>query len=130
MEEASVESAQRLHVQEPSHGTQASLANVSLPLASCAERELRAALVQQTRSPVGMYAEPTRADLAALHGAITAICAEAHRLDLRAEQLLVAIKQAWSQLAPMRARHLGERDGEVLRGLVTSSIEEFFAVRP
>jgi hypothetical protein len=40
--------------------------------------------------------------------------------------LIVGIKQAWSQLAPVRARHLGDRDGEVLREVVSSSIEVFF----
>jgi hypothetical protein len=31
-----------------------------------------------------------------------------------------------SQLAPVRARHLGDQDGDVLREVVSSSIEVFF----
>jgi hypothetical protein len=57
------------------------------------------------------------------------VCAEAHRLDLRAEEMLIALKQAWAQLARTRARHLGDRDGDVLRSVVTTSIEIFFESR-
>lgn len=78
---------------------------------------------------MGMYVHPTSAENAAFDSAVNEICIEAVRLDLRAEELLIALKQAWSQLAHVRARHLGERDGEVLRGLVSNAIEVFFAAR-
>jgi hypothetical protein len=99
---------------------------VNEPLLLVAERELKIALLQQERRGAGLYARPTRAEQTALDQAVRAVCAEAHRLDLRAEELLIAVKQAWSLLAPTRARHLGDRDGEVLRQFVTSSIEVFF----
>ena len=57
------------------------------------------------------------------------LCEEAHILDLRAEELLIALKQAWSHLAPMRRRHLGERDADALRAVVKTSIEVFFEQR-
>lgn len=96
-------------------------------LLKLAERELKSALVEQERPIAGMYVQRTRSGDAAFERAVSAVCAEAHRLDLRAEELLVALKQAWSQLATTRARHLGDRDGDVLREVVTSSIKQFFA---
>ena len=51
------------------------------------------------------------------------------RCYLRAEELVIGIKQAWAQLAPVRARHLGDRDGDVLREVVSRSIELFFEAR-
>jgi hypothetical protein len=94
-----------------------------------AERELERALLEQSRPATGMYAHPSIADHAAVQRAVHRICFEAHRLDLRAEELIIGIKQAWSQLAHVRARHLGDRDGDVLREVVSSSIEVFFDTR-
>ena len=94
-----------------------------------AQQELERALLEQSRPAIGMYAHPSAAEHAAVQRAIHKICFEAHRLDLKAEELLVGIKQAWSQLANVRARHLGERDGDVLRQVVSSSIEVFFEAR-
>ena len=98
-------------------------------LASQAEHVLGRALTEQARAPLGMYLHPSSAENAAFERAVREICGEAHRLDLRAEELLVAIKKAWANLATMRARHLGDRDGDVLREVVTNSIEVFFAAR-
>ena len=94
-----------------------------------AERELMGALAQQARPSLDMYVHPSRAEVAAFERAVHAICGEALRLDLRAEELLVGIKQAWSQLATVRRSRLGERDGDVLRQLVSSSIEVYFGSR-
>jgi hypothetical protein len=98
-------------------------------MVAIAQRELERALLEQTRPPIGMYAHPSAAEHAAVQRAIHKICGEAHRLDLKAEELLIGIKQAWSQLANVRARHLGERDRDVLHGVVSSSIEVFFEAR-
>src|SRR5215211_6368716 len=98
-------------------------------LVAIAQQELEGALLEQTRPPIGMYALPSAAEHAAVQRAVHKICFEAHRLDLKAEELLICLKQAWSQLANVRARHLGERDGDVLRAIVSSSIEVFFEAR-
>lgn len=98
-------------------------------LVALAERALERAVTEQVRPPMGMYVHPSSVEDAAFGRAVHEICREAHRLDLRAEELLVAIKNAWAHLAPVRARHLGDRDGDVLREVVSSSIEVFFAVR-
>jgi hypothetical protein len=94
-----------------------------------AERELSHALIAQERPAFGMYAQPSSAADAAFTDAVHVLCDEAHRLDLRAEELLIALKQAWAHLATTRARHLGDRDGDVLREVVTTSIEVFFDAR-
>ena len=94
-----------------------------------AERELDRALIEQTRPMMGMYVHPSSAENAAIQRAVRVICTESHRLGLRAEELIIGIKQAWVQLAPVRARHLGDRDGDVLREVVSNSIEVFFEVR-
>ena len=91
-----------------------------------AARELQRALLEQSRPMMVMYARPSGADDAAVQRAVLTICAEAHRVDLRVEELIIGIKQAWSQLAPVRARHLGDRDADVLREVVSSTIEVFF----
>jgi hypothetical protein len=94
-----------------------------------AERELDRALIEHTRPMMGMYVHPSSAENAAVQRAIRVICTESHRLGLRAEELIIGIKQAWLQLAPVRARHLGDRDGDVLREVVSNSIEVFFEAR-
>jgi len=102
---------------------------VNQTLALIAERELLGALTEQSRPSLDMYVHPSRAEAAAFERAVHAICFEAHRLEVRAEELLIGIKQAWSRLAPARKSHLGERDGDVLREVVSSSIEVFFESR-
>jgi len=98
-------------------------------LVHVAERELGGAVVAQVRPPMGMYVSSSSAERAVMHRAVRAICSEAHRLDVRAEEMLVDIKQAWAQLAPLRAPHLGDRDGDVLREVVSTAIEVFFEAR-
>jgi hypothetical protein len=95
-------------------------------IVAVATRELERALLEQSRPLMGMYVHPSSAEDAAIERGVRVICGEAHRLQLRAEELIIGIKQAWSQLAPVRARHLGDRDGDVLREVVSSSVEVFF----
>lgn len=98
-------------------------------LVEVAERELRAALAEQASPARGMFTHPSPTELAAFQRAVHAICREAHQLDLQAEALVIAIKKAWAQLAAVRASRLAERDGDVLRDVVSSSIELFFESR-
>ena len=117
--------------QQPTSGVPRNAARVALnqSLVGVAERALERALSEQVRPPMGMYVHPSSSENAAFERAVHEICGEARRLDLRAEELLVGIKRAWAHLAPVRARHLGDRDGDVLREVVSSSIEVFFAAR-
>lgn len=109
-------------------GPSAVVANEAL--LSVAERELNAALKLHDRPMAGMYAQPSREGDAALDLAVRALCDEAHRVGLRAEEMLIVLKQAWTHLSATRAAHLGDRDGDVLRHVVTSSIEVYFGKRP
>jgi len=114
---------QHLAQSESGNGSRAALHE---SLVGVAERELGRAVSEQERPPIGMYVARSSVSDAAFQRAVREICGEAHRLELRAEEVLVGIKQAWSQLAPVRARHLGDSDNDVLREVVSSSIEVFF----
>lgn len=98
-------------------------------LVQTAERELLDALVKQSSPVFGMYFHPSPEDRAAFTRAVDAICREAHRLDLRAEELVIAIKKAWSHLAAIRTTRLADRDSDVLHEVVSTSIEVFFQSR-
>lgn len=111
------------------HAASSSRAALNQKLIDIAGRELGRAVRAQVRPSMGMYVHRSTAEHAAMHRAVRTICDEAHRLDLRAEELLVDIKQAWTQLAALRALHLGDRDGDALRGVVSSAIEVFFEAR-
>lgn len=102
---------------------------VNHTLVRVAERELERALAEQIRPPLGMYAHRSGLEEAALQRAVREICRTARQLDLPAEVLLVGIKEAWSHLAPERARHLGDGDADVLRDVVSDSIKVFFESR-
>ena len=109
----------RSQAQAEQHAARARLVHAS-------EDALRGALIEQERPLDGMYLHASREVDAAFDRAIREVCDEAHRLDLRAEDMLVALKQAWSRLALLRARQLGDHDGDVLRDVVSTSIEVFF----
>ena len=98
-------------------------------LSEAAERALTRALHSQARPPLGMFFVRSDTETRALDRAVDEICADAHRLELRAEELLIGIKEAWSQLAELRARHLGDRDGDVLREVVSHAIAVFYEER-
>jgi hypothetical protein len=106
-----------------------SRASAQRSLAQVAERELHVAISEQAPPAFGVYRRPSPAESVALDRAVHALCLEAHRLDMRAEELVIAIKQAWHQLAAVRASRLGEREGDVLRHVVSSAIEVFFESR-
>lgn len=98
-------------------------------MVAIAERELERALLERSPPATRMYAHPSAAEEAAMRRAVHAICVEAHRLGLRAEELVIGIKQAWPGLAHVRARCLGDADRDVLREVVSSSIKVFFGTR-
>jgi hypothetical protein len=66
-------------------------ANQSLVMV--AERELLAALAEQAPSGLGMFARPSPEELVAFEHAVHAICFEARRLELRAEELVIAMQE-------------------------------------
>ena len=102
---------------------------VSGAFASIAEDALATAIAVQSRSSLDMFVVRSAAESDAIERAAREICIEAHRLDLRPEELLIETKRAWSRLAGVRADHLGDRDGEVLREVVSACIEVYFGER-
>ena len=94
-----------------------------------AVRELLGALLDQPLPAFGIMVRPHPVAAAALDHAVRAICREAHRLDLPAEQLVIGVKTAWARLAAERRERLSEQDGDVLRSIVSSSIDVFFDAR-
>jgi hypothetical protein len=109
------------------HARERAPANRSLMLV--AERELHGALMEQVPPVLGAFTLPSPMERVAVERAVRVICAEAHSLGLRAEELVIAIKKAWSLLAEVRMNQLADRDADVLREIVSSAIELFFASR-
>jgi len=99
------------------------------PIATIAEQVLAAAIAVQSRPSLDMFVARSAAESEAIERAARELCMEAHRLGLRPEQLLIETKRAWSRLAPVRASHLGDRDGDVLREVVSTCIEVYFGER-
>ena len=95
------------------------------PLRLVAEQALERALLEQSRLSLGMYRHVSSAEEAAVERAVRTIAGEARRLEIRAEEMIIGIKEAWARLASMRARQLGDRDADVLREVVSRSIEVF-----
>jgi hypothetical protein len=95
------------------------------PLLPIAERELERALLEQLRPSLGMYVHTSSAEHAAVERAVHVICGEARRFGLRAEEMIIGVKQSWARLAHVRARQLGDRDADVLCEVVSRSIEVF-----
>jgi len=62
----------------------------------------------------------------ALRRAIRAMCDEAHRNGLRAEQLLVILKDAWSSLPEVARLSPGGTRERLLDRIVTMCVEEFY----
>ncbi len=63
---------------------------------------------------------------AGLHESMVRLCSLAHKRGVRAEQLLVMIKDAWSAL-PEAKRALKDHSDEVLSRVITLCIDEFYA---
>jgi hypothetical protein len=98
-------------------------------LTAIAEHALAAAIAAQSRPSLGMFVARSAAESEAIERAAREICTEAHRLNLPPEQLLIETKRAWGRLASVRTDHLGDRDGDVLREVVSACIEIYFGER-
>lgn len=65
-----------------------------------------------------------------LREAVGALCAEAHRHGARAEDVLIAVKQAWAALPELTTRPGDHHRTDLLRRFITACIEEFYAGHP
>lgn len=62
-----------------------------------------------------------------LRDSMRRVCILAHARDLRPEQLLILVKQAWFEL-PEPQRILRDHTGDVLARVITLCIDEYYAV--
>jgi len=67
-------------------------------------------------------------DVATLHRSARLLCADAHAAGLRAEQLVVALKRAWSVLPDARSDQHMRSGLELLDRAITLCIAEFYAL--
>src|ERR1700733_8327546 len=61
--------------------------------------------------------------------ALRALCDDARAAGVRAEQLVIAIKQGWSSLHSDRPRARSDGPDELLNQVITLCIDEYYAER-
>jgi hypothetical protein len=89
-------------------------------------RQLRASLQSVFLDPALRQADAPSADRRKLRIALRGVCAEARGSGLRAEQLLVIIKDVWSAL-PAGISHAPSVHGdERLNYVVTTCVDEYY----
>ena len=93
------------------------------PLPIAAHAALRCALGGQLRRSV--YDEPISTPQ--MRRALRLLCEDARRRGVRAEQLVVVIKQAWASLPETRWRPGDDRGAVILERVVSLCIEEYYA---
>lgn len=95
-------------------------------LLSAADAALRTTLGAAIRAPQcdGEVAGPR------LRQAVRALCDEAHRDGAHAEDVLIAVKQAWAALPELTARPGDHHRSDLLRHFITVCIEEFYSRHP
>jgi hypothetical protein len=64
-----------------------------------------------------------------LRDALVMLCTDARRSDVRAEQLVIAIKQGWSSLHEERPRPRAAGPDELLNQIITLCIDEYYAAK-
>jgi len=65
-----------------------------------------------------------------LRSELRAVCAQARRLDMRPEQLVIVIKEVWNSI-PAAHAHTRPADAQSLLSLVVSlAVDEFFPMPP
>ena len=62
-----------------------------------------------------------------LRHAVRDLCNDAHRRGAHAEDVIIAVKQAWASLAELTAQPGEPRRAEILRHFITVCIDEFYA---
>jgi hypothetical protein len=88
----------------------------------------RAALVAHLKAS-GVAASPEPRDAQRAREAVRELCDDAHRRHLQAEQLLIAIKDAWRGMPEARANARLGVPHEPLDRFISLCIEEYYARR-
>jgi len=86
---------------------------------------LNAASLAALTSALEHYAQ--RADTTALQPALQTIATEAREKQMRAEQLLVVLKDIWYSVPQIAQAPLGEQQNRLLQRVVTLCIREYYS---
>ena len=92
-------------------------------------RRLRASLQIIFQDAGHQYADvvpPRRPDLRV---ALRQICSDARRAGMRAEQLLVLIKEVWSGVPPVFSSALSVHGDERLNYVISTCVDEYYSAR-
>ncbi len=90
-------------------------------------RRLRANLQTVFRDAGLQYADGPSAELPDLRVALRQVCTEARRAGLRAEELLVIIKDVWSGLPAGISRLPSVHGDERLNYVISTCVDEYYA---
>lgn len=88
--------------------------------------DLSDAAIDALRRVVQMQLQPAMHN-GDLRDAVRVLCSEIHRDGLRAEQLIVTVKQTWQSLPEVQRIPPGAPRNDVLARIITLCIEEFYA---
>ena len=69
-------------------------------------------------------------DAARLQAVLRNIATEARSKQMRAEQLLIALKDVWYSLPQLQRAPEGDEQNRMLQRIVTQCIREYYAARP
>jgi hypothetical protein len=97
------------------------------PARSAPTSQFSAAAVAALRC--GLQAQLGPSPNGELRRAVRLLCDEAHRRGLRAEQVIVLLKEAWGSLPDVQVLAPGEERRESLSRIVSLCIDEFYAAR-
>jgi hypothetical protein len=87
---------------------------------------LRALLELPLLKAVSRLATEGDFDQSALREELRAVCAEAKRSGVRAEQVLIAVKEIWAALPVAREIARNEKGKPFINAVVTMTLEEYY----
>jgi hypothetical protein len=90
---------------------------------------LSAEAVGALRRAVQVYLDRGASDGDILH-AVRLMCLDVHRDNLRAEQLIIAFKEAWHALPEVQRIPRGGERERLLERIVTLCVQEYYSIPP
>ena len=108
------------------HGAMSGTVDRQRSLVASADAALRTTLGATIRAPQcdGEIAGPR------LRSAVRALCDDAHQRGAHAEDVIIAVKQAWAALAELTAQPGEFRRAEILQHFISVCIDEFYGRHP
>jgi hypothetical protein len=100
----------------------ASTSDVPSPKSTSLHSRIEQAIRHEMRC-IRALASPTPSRLRA---DLRSICADAHRLDMRAELLVIAVKKVWQEIPEARSFARPREMDSLLSDVVTMTLDEFY----